>query len=219
MKLRTTLGAVTVAGALTLGAAAPALAAEPADPPTRAGRGGPPPAARPAGRQPPRQPRDPPPRGRHPAGHTAQGHPRLAAELPQERLDRARGQAGPGPGPGGHAPGASRRPLRPGRRAQLTGVLEEMLWPSAKASPPARLRSRRARLELLGSAPRARSAPCAGARSARLDRLARPVLLLVGVDVEVVEVVLVDDAAADPEREQVAGLERLADHRDRPSPA
>jgi hypothetical protein len=36
MKLRSTLGALTVAGALTLGAAAPALASEPADPPSRA---------------------------------------------------------------------------------------------------------------------------------------------------------------------------------------
>jgi hypothetical protein len=36
MKLSTTLGALAVAGALTLGTAAPALAAEPADPPSRA---------------------------------------------------------------------------------------------------------------------------------------------------------------------------------------
>jgi len=36
MKLRSTLGAFAVAGALTLGAAAPAVAETPADPPSRA---------------------------------------------------------------------------------------------------------------------------------------------------------------------------------------
>ncbi len=36
MKLRSTLGAFAVAGALTVGAAAPALAEPPADPPSRA---------------------------------------------------------------------------------------------------------------------------------------------------------------------------------------
>ncbi len=86
MNLRTTLGALTVAGALTLGASAPALAAEPADPPTRACV-----AAR-------HLLHDLRVVNRHVNREihrlevaiqraTAQGHPRLAAEL-QERLDR-----------------------------------------------------------------------------------------------------------------------------------
>lgn len=86
MKLRSTLGALTLVGALTLGAAAPALASEPADPPSRACV-----AARHALH-------DLRVVNRHVNREihrlevaiqraTDQGHPRLAAEL-QERLDR-----------------------------------------------------------------------------------------------------------------------------------